>query len=407
MTRKTPDHRTSRITTVLRSVFLPAIMGALLLSVANTAIGTGTEAIGPRLSINIPGVTLQGIVRATENVTGAATVEVIDIPWISNYIAGVYRYAVSIAGLIAGVMFVMGGFQYLTAGGDSSRVSQGRERITNAVIGLLMVFGAYVMLLTINPDLVSLTSLRVRGVAKKTFETISPAAMQTLTGAPPVPVGTGGGAAGTAGTSGGGSGMMGMAMEAARQKGIPELPCFVQGSMKHESGGKQNALGHDENAATTVFSVGARRSFINSGRMYSGSAFQPAGCSDKSCQNQGPLRNDDPFKPDQPPEYGLDWRYSHGFGSGQSTIFNASQPCPGQTAAGRGFRMGSKCYTIPQIMSAEGQVEAMVNHYEHCWRRGGGNVAAAYVCYAGTIAADNPIIVARVNDYNACRARGG
>lgn len=398
----------SRLNRVLRTIVLPSIVFGAIIAVGSDAIGSTTsESIGPRFSVPIPNMNIGSIIRSTTPVAGAVALSTIDVPWIANYVTGVYRYAVSIAGMLAGVMFVVGGFQYLTAGGDASRVSKGRDRITDAVIGLSLVLGAYLMLLTVNPDLVSITSLRVQTVARRTFETISPQQMQTLTGSAPLPIGAGGGTAGTGGTSGGGSGMMGMAMDAARRTGIPELPCFVQGSMKHESGGRQNALGHDENAATTVFSVGARRSFINSGRMFSGSTFPPVGCSTKECQNQGPLRNDDPFNASAPPDYGLDWRFSHGFGSGQSTIFSNSQPCPGNAAAGRGFRSGGRCYTIPQIMSPEGQTEAMVNHYAHCWRRGGGNVAAAYVCYAGTIAPDNPIIVARVNDYNRCRAAGG
>lgn len=399
--------RTSRLGHVIRTIVLPAIVVAAIVATGADALGQSSESMGPRFSVPIPNVNIGTIVRSTTPVAGAVAISAVDVPWIANYVTGVYRYAVTVAGLLAGVMFVVGGFQYLTAGGDASRVSKGRDRITDAVIGLALVLGAYVILLTVNPDLVSLTSLRVQTVARRTFETISTAQMQALTGAAPLPVGSGGGSAGTAGTSGGGSGMMGLAMEAARKTGIPELPCFVQGSMRHESGGKQNALGHDENAATTVFSVGARRAFINSGRMFSGVTFSPVGCSNKSCQNQGPLRNDDPFNASAPPEYGLDWRYSHGFGSGQSTIFNNSQPCPGNTAAGRGFRSGGKCFTIPQIMSPEGQVDAMVSHYASCWRRGAGNAAAAYVCYAGTIAPDNPIIVSRVNDFNRCRAAGG
>jgi len=397
----------SRLSIVLRQVFLPAFALALLFSVSQDALGT-TEQFRPNLAINIPTVTFEKIVRSTvPGTVGATAVDVIDVPWIANYVAGVYRYATTAASLIAGVMFIMGGFGYLTAGGDSGKVSKAKERITNALIGLALVLGAYVMLLTINPDLVSLTSLQIKTVAKKTFTVIPPAAYQQITGQMPPPSGSGGGSGGTGGTSSGGSGMFGMAMDAARARNIPELPCFVKASMMEESGGKVNALGHDENAATTVFSVGARRSFINSGRMYGGGTFTPAGCNDKSCQNQGPRVNDDTFRPDAAPDYGLDWRYSHGFGSGQSTIFPNSQPCAGNVAQGRGFRMGSHCYSVPQLLDPQQQVTAMVDHYQACWRRGGGDPARAYVCYAGTIAADNPIILRRVSHYNACRAAGG
>lgn len=393
-------------------------MLALLFTVSRDAYGQATntvpERIGPNLSINIPTLTFEKIVRTTEQATGASTQEVIDVPWISNYIAAVYRYSVSVATLLAGVMFVIGGFQYLTAGGDASRVSKGRDRITNAVIGLFLVLAAYVILLTINPDLVTLTSLRIKTVPRKTYQVLSPTDYQHITGQPPPPVGSGGGAGGTGGTSQGGSGMIGMAMEAARATGIPELPCFVRASMEHESGGRANAIGHDEEAASTQFSVGARQRFLNSGVFYSGKTFTAAGCHDKSCQNQAPRCNDDAGGSacghgaiGNPPDYGIDWNYSHGFGSGQSTIFPSSQPCPGDAGGGRGFRMGGRCYNVAQILNPQTQVQAMVDHYKACWQRGGGDPARGYVCYAGTIAPDNPIIVSRVNAYNRCRGAGG
>ena len=403
----TKHRRISRLSTVLRQIFLPAIALAMLAAAGQDAQGV-SEQVRPRLSINIPTVSFTDIVRTTTPTgTGANAIDTVDVPWITNYVAGVYRYATSVAGVIAGVMFVLGAFQYLTAGGDAGRVSKGRERITNAVIGLFLVLGAYTLLLTVNPDLVALRNVQIQLVAKKTFTVVPAGEYRRLTGSNPIPSGSGGGTGGTGGTSAGGTGMFGMAMDAARATNIPELPCFVKASMMEESGGKVNALGHDENAATTVFSVGARRSFINSGRMYGGGTFPAVGCQDKSCQNQGPRLNDDSFSASAAPDYGLDWRYSHGFGSGQSTIFPNSQPCPGNAAEGRGFRMGGRCYSAAQLMDPQQQTQAMVEHYKTCWQRGGGDPARAYVCYAGTIAPDNPIIVKRVNNYNACRAAGG
>lgn len=41
------------------------------------------------------------------------------------------------------VYFVYGGFVWLTAAGDSTKISKGKEIIVNTVIGLIIVFGAY------------------------------------------------------------------------------------------------------------------------------------------------------------------------------------------------------------------------------------------------------------------------
>lgn len=75
---------------------------------------------------------------------------------LSDYIGVVYRYSVSIAGLIAGIMIMIGGLQYLVARGDAGRVTKAKERISNAIIGLVLVLGAYLLLQTVNPDLVLL-----------------------------------------------------------------------------------------------------------------------------------------------------------------------------------------------------------------------------------------------------------
>ncbi|HTM69003.1 MAG TPA: D-alanyl-D-alanine carboxypeptidase family protein [Candidatus Binatia bacterium] len=118
----------------------------------------------PVLAINIPTIQFTNV-----SVVNGDGYRKIDVPWIGQYVSGVYSYAVAIAGVLAGVMFVIGGFQYLTAGGDASRVSKAKERIRDAVVGLLLAFGAYTILTTLNPSLVSFEALNVRTVARRTF----------------------------------------------------------------------------------------------------------------------------------------------------------------------------------------------------------------------------------------------
>ncbi|MEY4744105.1 MAG: Type secretion system pilin [Candidatus Parcubacteria bacterium] len=102
-------------------------------------------------------------VPLTVAIGGAA--RVVDI---GDYIARVYNYGVTVAGILAGVMFVIGGFQYLTAG-SSGRVSKAKERIKDALVGLLLVLGAYAILNTVNPDVLRLQMPKVPLVKKKLF----------------------------------------------------------------------------------------------------------------------------------------------------------------------------------------------------------------------------------------------
>lgn len=62
-------------------------------------------------------------------------------------------WAFAIAGILAFIMIVFAGFQYLTAGGNASQQKDAQERIANAIIGLILLFSFYLILHTINPDI--------------------------------------------------------------------------------------------------------------------------------------------------------------------------------------------------------------------------------------------------------------
>lgn len=108
----------------------------------------GVELAKPRLEIPIPSVTFSG---ATLN-------------YIGEYIAGVYKYLLGIAGALAATVMIIGGFQYLTAGGDKSRVDAGKRRIGDALVGLILAFGSYALLYAINPRLVTFEALQMTAV---------------------------------------------------------------------------------------------------------------------------------------------------------------------------------------------------------------------------------------------------
>ncbi|MBI5230067.1 MAG: hypothetical protein HY981_02085 [Candidatus Magasanikbacteria bacterium] len=82
------------------------------------------------------------------------------------YIKLLYAFLVGAAGVIAAVLIVKGGFEYITAGGASERISAAKKTIGSAVFGLLLVLASYVLLNTINPDLVRLRLPNVYMVRK-------------------------------------------------------------------------------------------------------------------------------------------------------------------------------------------------------------------------------------------------
>ena len=58
---------------------------------------------------------------------------------------GIARYLFGIIGALALVMFVYGGFVWITSRGSSEKVKKGMEIFTAAVLGLVIAFSAYML----------------------------------------------------------------------------------------------------------------------------------------------------------------------------------------------------------------------------------------------------------------------
>lgn len=84
---------------------------------------------------------------------------------LSKYLNLIIKLIIGIAAVLAVVMIVIGGIEYMTSELISSKEA-GRERMTQAVLGLLLALGAWALLNTINPDLlksnVSITDATVQ-----------------------------------------------------------------------------------------------------------------------------------------------------------------------------------------------------------------------------------------------------
>ncbi len=61
-------------------------------------------------------------------------------------IGSVIGAILGIVGSIALVMFIIGGFQWMTAGGNMEKVKKGRDTLVWATLGLVVVFAAYAIL---------------------------------------------------------------------------------------------------------------------------------------------------------------------------------------------------------------------------------------------------------------------
>lgn len=71
------------------------------------------------------------------------------------YLENLYRFGISITGILAIFMIGLGAFAYIvTSAGNSSKMMDAKDTIQNALIGLAIALTAYLFLYVINPDLV-------------------------------------------------------------------------------------------------------------------------------------------------------------------------------------------------------------------------------------------------------------
>lgn len=76
---------------------------------------------------------------------------------LNQLIAWFYYFIVAIAGLSAFVMLVWGGVQWLTSAGNPTKITEAKDRMTSALLGLLIILGSWLILQVINPELTILT----------------------------------------------------------------------------------------------------------------------------------------------------------------------------------------------------------------------------------------------------------
>lgn len=119
----------------------------------------------PNLSVPIPGLTFS----PADEASGCT-------PWLGQYLAAVYAYLVYVSAIAAVIMVVYGGFRYMIGAGMGD-VQRGKTIIVDAVIGMILVFSAYVILYTINPE-----TLQMRPICVLPVERVDMSALGGVSG---------------------------------------------------------------------------------------------------------------------------------------------------------------------------------------------------------------------------------
>ena len=111
--------------------------------------------VGVLLVLPLTGVLAQGASGEAKPTGGSGGPGITQSGNFFSGLTGVYRLGLALVGLSALFMIVWGGLNYIWAGENTSQVQRGRERIRNALVGILIAATSYALLKTINPDLVN------------------------------------------------------------------------------------------------------------------------------------------------------------------------------------------------------------------------------------------------------------
>ncbi len=65
---------------------------------------------------------------------------------IGTLLQGLVNASIVLGALAAFIFLILGGFQWITSGGDKAKTEEAQKKITNAVIGLIVIAAAYALI---------------------------------------------------------------------------------------------------------------------------------------------------------------------------------------------------------------------------------------------------------------------
>lgn len=74
---------------------------------------------------------------------------------LGEYIKKIYNYFIGIVSIVATIVMMIGGFQWVSAGGNISKVEEAKSWIFGSISGLALALGSYMILSLISPNLVN------------------------------------------------------------------------------------------------------------------------------------------------------------------------------------------------------------------------------------------------------------
>ena len=75
--------------------------------------------------------------------------DVATIADLGNILQKLLGYALGLAGIVLFILLIVGGFQFITSGGDPKAAEGAKKTITSAIIGLIVILVSFIILVII------------------------------------------------------------------------------------------------------------------------------------------------------------------------------------------------------------------------------------------------------------------
>ncbi len=74
-----------------------------------------------------------------------------------EYVRYIFNFVIVVSGIIALIMIVVGGIEYLTGAGNLNKIESAKEKLISSISGLVILLGSWILLYIINPQLTKIS----------------------------------------------------------------------------------------------------------------------------------------------------------------------------------------------------------------------------------------------------------
>ncbi len=127
----------------------------------NTSINSDYTPLNFTPQIPMPGIKYE---QGSSTAVGSFQGGVMTSDLLARYVKAFYDYGMAVVGILAAIVLMGGGLLWLVSNGNDSKITQAKELIIGSLAGMVILFGSWMLLNTINPDLLAMKSIRTKYV---------------------------------------------------------------------------------------------------------------------------------------------------------------------------------------------------------------------------------------------------